>query len=324
MRTLSFLQATVAAQREEMQRDEKVFLMGLDVSWDIMGTATGLLDEFGPERVRDAPIAENGYIGTAMGASMVGMRPIAEIEIAPFLYVAMDQLVSIGAKSKYIYGGQAKLPVTVRLPMMYAVSNAAQHSDRPYPTMMTIPGLKIVVASNALDQYGLLKSAIREDDPVLVFEDITCYGVKNEVPDPEEDFTVPLGKARVAREGSDVTVVALGGPVNHALKAAEELEKDGVSVEVVDLRSVVPLDRETVLESVAKTGRLVVADAAHEMGSVASEVAAIVSQHGFWDLQAPIQRVTTPHTHIPYARSMEFPLYPNPEKIVAAARATLD
>ena len=238
--------------------------------------------------------------------------------IAPFVYVAFDQIVSIIAKSTYLYGGQAKLPITLMAPMLYGRGNAAQHSDRPYPTLMTIPGLKLIAPATPADAKGMLKAAIRDDDPVISFEDGGLWGRRGEVPDG--DHVVPLGVADVKREGDDVTVVALAGAVTHALAAAGELAGEGISAEVVDLRSIVPLDRRTVLTSVAKTGRLVVADPAHEMGSVASEIAAIVAEEGFWDLQGPITRVTTPHTHIPYSADLERPLYPNADRIAAAAR----
>lgn len=328
MRTLSYLDAIVEAQREEMARDDKVFLMGLDVSWNINGTAGNrqglLVDEFGHERVRDAPISEAGYTGAGAGAAMVGMRPIIELEIAPFLYVAMDQLTSIIAKSTYLYGGQTSLPVTIRLPMMYGLANAAQHSDRPISTMATIPGFKIIAPSTPKDMYGLLKTAIRTDDPVLVFEDFSRTAVKGEVPEADDDFTVPLGSADIKREGSDVTVVSIAGSLAPALEAAENLAGEGISVEVLDPRSIFPLDLDAILASVAKTGRLVIVDPSHDFCSVASQISALVAEDAFWDLEAPIRRVVTPHTHIPYNAAMERALYPSTEKIEHAVRSVLD
>ncbi|MGO1543337.1 MAG: alpha-ketoacid dehydrogenase subunit beta [Gulosibacter sp.] len=328
MRKLTYLDAIVEAQREEMVRDDKTFIMGLDVSWNMLGTTGNkdgmLAEQFGQERVRDAPISENGYVGTGAGAAMVGMRPIIEIEIAPFLYVAMDQLTSIIAKSTYLYGGQASLPITIRLPMMYAVANAAQHSDRPYSTMATIPGFKIVAPSTPRDAYGLLKTAIQTNDPVLVFEDFTQAGVKGEVPDAAEDFSIPLGQADIKREGTDVTVVSIAGGIAPALQAAESLAKDGISVEVLDPRSIFPLDLDAILASVAKTGHLVIVDPAHDFGSIASHISALVAEDAFWDLEAPIKRVVTPHTHIPYNSKMEMSLYPNAAKVEQAVRAVLD
>lgn len=322
MHTVTYLDAVVEAQREEMELDDEVFLMGEDVSWGLMGTTRGLADEFGLERVRDTPITEAAFVGAGAGAAMVGMRPIVEILMAPFIYVAFDQIVSIVSKSTYLYGGQASLPLTVRAPVLYGVGNAGQHSDRPWSTLMTIPGLKIALPSNAVDAKGLLKTAIRTNDPVFVFEDANCWSSKGEVPD-DKDFTIPLGVANVLREGTDATIVAIAGGVPHALAAADHLAADGINVEVIDPRTINPLDKQTILDSVHKTGRLVTVDPAHRTGSFASEVAAMVAQEGFWDLQAPVERVTTPHTHIPFAKTMEQPLYPNPDKIVAAVRRTL-
>jgi pyruvate dehydrogenase E1 component beta subunit len=320
MHTVSYLKAVNEALFEEMERDDRVFLMGEDVSWNILGETGGLVEKYGTERVRNTPISEAGFVGAGAGAAMVGMRPVVHMLISPFTYVAFDQIVSIIAKSTYLYGGQARMPITLIAPMIYGGGNAAQHSDRPYATFMTVPGLKLIVPTTPHDAKGMLKAAIREDDPVISFEDATLWSSRGEVPD--EDYVVPLGKAAVRREGSDVTVVAVAGAVPHALRAAEDLAGE-LSVEVIDLRSIVPMDRPTILESVAKTGRLVVADPAHEMGSVASEIAAIVAEDAFWSLQAPIARVTTPHTHIPFSAALERPLYPNAEKIAAAARGLM-
>jgi pyruvate dehydrogenase E1 component beta subunit len=322
MHTVSYLRAVNEALTEEMERDDRVLLMGEDVARNMMGDTGGLLEKFGKERVRNTPISEAGFVGTAAGAAMVGMRPVVHMLIAPFIYVAFDQLVSIIAKSTYLYGGQATLPITLIAPMLYGRGNAAQHSDRPYSTLMSIPGLKLIAPANPNDAKGMLKAAIREDDPVISFEDGTLWSLRSEVPD--EEFVIPLGKADVKREGGDISIVAVAGAVPHALTAAEQLASEGVSAEVIDLRSIVPMDRDAILESVAKTGRLVVADPAHEMGSVASEVSAIVAQEGFWSLRAPIMRVTTPHTHIPFSSGLEQPLYPNADKIVSAARRLME
>jgi pyruvate dehydrogenase E1 component beta subunit len=321
MHTVSYLQAINEALIEEMERDDRVFVMGEDVAWNMMGATGGLVQKFGKERVRNTPISEAGFVGAAAGAAMVGMRPVVDMLIAPFVYVAFDQIVSIIAKSTYLYGGQATLPLTVRAPMLYGSGNAAQHSDRPYATLMTIPGLKLIVPSTPYDVKGMLKAAIRDDDPVFCFEDGTAWSLRSEVPD--DDHVIPLGQADTKCEGDDVTIVALAGAVRHALAAAEQLAADGISAEVIDLRSIVPMDRETILRSVARTGRLVVADPAHEMGSVASEISALVAQDGFHSLRAPVIRVTTPHTHIPYSAALEKPLYPSADKIAAAARRVL-
>jgi pyruvate/2-oxoglutarate/acetoin dehydrogenase E1 component len=321
MHTVTYLEAINEALYEEMERDERVFIMGEDVGWNMLGATGGLKEKFGTERVRNTPISEAGFVGAGAGAAMVGMRPVIDMLIAPFVYVAFDQIVSIIAKSTYLYGGQAKLPITLRAPMIYGAGNAAQHSDRPYATLMSIPGLKLIAPSTPYDAKGMLKTAIRDDDPVISFEDFTLAGLRSEV--PGEEYLIELGKADVKREGTDVTIVAVAGAVPHALAAAEQLAAGGVSAEVIDLRSIVPMDREAILASVEKTGRLVVADPAHEMGSVASEISAVVAQEGFWNLQAPIVRVTTPHTHIPFSAGLERPLYPSAERIVAAAKRVM-
>lgn len=321
MHTVSYLQGVNEALTEEMERDERVFVMGEDVTWNLMGASAGLLDKFGPRRVRDTPISEAGFVGAGAGAAMVGMRPVIDMLSAPFLYVAFDQIVSIIAKSTYLYGGQAKLPITVRAPMMYAGGQAAQHSDRPYATLMTIPGLKIIVPTNPYDVKGLLKAAIRDDDPVIVFEDNQVWRSRCEIPD--DDYVVPLGKGLIKREGLDVTIVAVAGSVPHAVLAAEQLEKDGISAEVIDLRSIVPMDYELIFGSVNKTGRLVVADPAHRMGSVASEIAAVVVQECFSSLRSPILRVTAPHCHVPFSVELERQFYPTALKIENAAKAVM-
>ncbi|MCY3861353.1 MAG: pyruvate dehydrogenase complex E1 component subunit beta [bacterium] len=322
MRTVTYIQAVTEAMTEEMERDESVFIMGEDVAWNMMGDCTGMVEKFGAERVRNTPISEAGFVGAGAGAAMVGMRPIVHMLIAPFMYVAFDQIVSIIAKSTYTYGGQARLPITLRAPMMYGVSNAAQHSDRPYATLMTIPGLKLIAPATPHDAKGMLKAAIRDDNPVITFEDRSLWGQSSEVPD--DNLIVPLGQAAVRREGTDVTVVTVAGAITLGLAAAEQLVSEGISVEVIDLRSIVPMDTDTILESVAKTGRLLIADPAHEMGSVASEISAVVAQHGFWSLQAPIARVTTPHTHMPFSADLEKVLLPSADKIVAEARALME
>jgi pyruvate dehydrogenase E1 component beta subunit len=323
MRDISYLQAVHEAQHEEMQRDERVFIIGEDIESSFFGTTAGFLEEFGPKRVRNTPLSENGFIGAAAGAAMVGARPIVVVTIASFLYVAMDQLVSIVSKATYMYGGQARVPMVVRAAMFYGGNNAAQHSDRPHPIFMNMPGFKIIAPSTPADMKGLLKSAVRDDDPILSFEDGTLWASKGPVPD-DGDLVIPLGEAEVKRQGTDVTVVAIAGTVPLALAAASELAASGVSVEVVDPRTLVPLDTATILSSVEKTGRLVVADPAHRTCSAASEIAAMVAEEGFWSLKAPVQRVTTPASHVPYSPPLEKGMYPTSEKIVQAVRRTLD
>jgi len=323
MARLTFLTALRDAMAEEMRRDERVFVMGEDLRHNLYGSSAGLLDEFGPERVLDVPLAEAGVVGTAIGAAMVGMRPVVDITISPFLYPACDQIVSIAAKSRYIYGGQTSVPIVIRACMFYNGGSAAQHSDRPYAMFMGIPGLKIVVPSDVADAKALLKASIRDDDPVLFFEDFNLWGSAMRLPDDTSDVVLPLGQAAVKREGQDVTLFAVGGAVSLALAAAKLLESEGISVEVIDPRTVKPLDTHTVLESVRKTERFVAVDPAHRTGSLASEIVATVTEQLFGSLKAAPIRVCTPDTHIPFAPNMEKGLYPTTDSIAAAVRQVM-
>ena len=314
----SYIEAIRQAQMEEMQRDPAVFIMGEDIVCNVFGTTTGFVDMFGLERVRDTPISENGFIGAAAGAAMVGMRPIVDATICSFLYPAMDQIMSIIAKSRYIYGGQARLPLVIRSCLFYGNSNAAQHSDRPYSMFMNMPGLKIIAPSDPRDMKGMLKAAIRDDDPVMCFEDSTCWSSKAELPD-DPDFIIPLGQGEVKREGTDVSIIAIAGAVPIALKAAQRLAQHNISAEVIDPRSLVPLDRELILKSARKTGRAITVDPAHQTCSAASEIAATIAEHAFSSLRGPVIRVTTPDTHLPFSPAIEKSLYPSVERIFAAA-----
>ena len=320
-RQITLTQALNEAMRDEMRTDERVFIMGEDIQSGVYGASAGLFQEFGGERVRDCPLSENAFMGAAVGAAAVGMRPIVESSFC-FMWVAMDSLVSQAAKMRYMFGGQVDLPIVYRSAMYYNGSMAAHHSDRSYPIFMHIPGFKVVFPSNAHDGKGLLKTAIRDNDPVVFCEDRTILGARSLV--PEEEYTIPFGVADVKRQGSDVTVVAIGGMVPRALEAAETLEGEGVSVEVVDPRTLVPLDKQTILDSVAKTGRLVTVDMAHKTCSAASEIASMVAMEGFWSLQAPIQRLGAANVHIPFSPALEPLCYPTPETIAQAVRVTLD
>jgi pyruvate dehydrogenase E1 component beta subunit len=319
MAKATYLEAIRLAQKEEMERDDRVFIMGEDIRCNVFGTTTDFVDLFGKERVRDTPISENGFIGAGAGAAIVGMRPIVDATISSFLYPAMDQIVSIVAKSRYIYGGQATVPLVIRSSLFYGNSNAAQHSDRPYSMFMNVPGLKIAVPSTAYDMKGMMKAAIRDDDPVMMFEDSTCWMSKDELPD-DPDFVIPLGKGDIKREGRDISVIAIGGGVHVAMKAAKTLAEEGIEIEIVDPRSLVPLDRELILSSVRKTGRAITVDAAHQSCSAASEISATIAEEAFDALTGPVLRVTTPDTHVPFSPDIEKPLYPTPDRIVRAAR----
>ncbi len=318
MRELTFLQAVAEAQMEEMERDERVFLMGEDVSGNVYGSSGGLLERFGAQRVLDTPICESGFTGVAIGAAMVGMRPIVDYTIASFMYLATDQLVSMAAKSSYMYGGQTHIPAVFRAAMFYNGGIAAQHSDRNYSMFMNVPGLKVVVPSSPYDAKGLLKTAIRDDDPVLVFEDGNLWGARGDV--PQVDYTLPFGQANRCREGGDITIVAIAARVGEAIRAADRLAQEGISAEVIDPRTLVPLDTETILQSIAKTGRLLVVDQGHRTCGAASEIVARVAELGFWDLQAPIMRLTAPDMQIPFSPALEQGFYPQVEQIVVAAR----
>ncbi len=321
MKETYFTDAINEATKEEMRRDPTVFIMGQDIRSAVYGATGGLLQEFGPDRVLNTPLSEAGFMGAAVGAAAVGMRPIVET-MACFTYVGMDQLVSQAAKMRYMFGGQVQLPIVYRCLMFYGGSLAAHHSDRNYPIFMNIPGFKVAVPSNAADAKGMLKTAIRDNDPVMFFEDRNILATKGPVPE-DEDFLVPFGVADVRREGTDVTVVAIAGSVPIAMDAADELEQEGVSAEVINPRTLVPLDKQTILESVAKTGRLVIADPAHKTCSAAAEISSVVAEEGFWSLQAPIKRVTAPNVHIPFSPALEPLCYPTKEKIVDAVRETL-
>ena len=316
MPQITFDEALNQAIKEEMRRDESVFIMGESIRGGIYGVTGGLSTEFG-DRVVDTPLSENGFMGAAVGAAAVGMRPIVQ-SLSSFMWVAMDQLVSQAAKMRYMFGGQVDLPIVYRCGMTYGNNIAAHHTDRPYPMFMNMPGLKIVLPTGPADAKGLLKTAIRGNDPVMFFEDNNLSGMRAEV--PEEEYTIPFGVAEVKREGSDVTVVALAGMLRRALAVAETLEDEGISVEVVDPRTIVPLDKDTILKSVEKTGRMVVVDPAHKSCSVASEIAAMVAQEGFWTLQAPIQRVASLDCHFPFSPALVFP---NEEKITDAIYAAV-
>jgi acetoin:2,6-dichlorophenolindophenol oxidoreductase subunit beta len=316
---ISYIDAIVKAQIEEMHRDERVFLMGEDLA--IYGDGK-VLQEFGGLRVWSTPISETSFTGMAVGAAMTGMRPVVSLSIASFMYLASDQIINQAAKLRYMTGGHMKVPAVFRCSMYYNASIAAQHSDRPYPMFMNAPGLKIIAPTTPSDMKGLLKAAIRDDDPVVVFEDATLWTGKEDV-STDPDFLVPIGKADVKHAGSDVTIVAIAGCMKPAMAAAKALKGQGISVEVVDPRTLVPLDKDTIIKSVAKTGRLVVVDNANRTCNAAAEIAAMVAEEAFESLKKPIQRVSTPDVHIPFAPALEKPLYATQDSIIAAVKKIL-
>lgn len=318
-REMLFREAIGQAMREEMRRDPTVFLMGEDVgpSGGIFKCCEGLFDEFGPQRVLDTPIAEAGYIGLSVGAAMTDMRPIAELMFGDFSLLAMDQIVNQAAKIRYMTGGQCKVPMTIRLSMGAGRSSAAQHSQSLQAIFAHIPGLKVVLPSTPRDAKGLLKSAIRDDNPVLFFEDKMMYNDKGLVPD-EDDFLIPLGQADIKRSGSDVTLVATSSMVSLALEAAERLASHEISTEVVDPRTLMPLDEDTILDSVRKTGYAIVIDEAPQSYGATAEIAARIGEKAFDYLDAPVLRIGAADLPIPFSPPLELPTIPDVDRVVDA------
>ena len=304
-RKITFSEALGEAMAEEMGRDSSVFLMGEDVGrfGGVFGVSAGLYEEFGESRVRDTPISEQAIVGAGLGAALVGMRPIVEIMFADFATVAMDQIVNQAAKARYMSGGKARVPLTMRIVNGAPGSAAAQHSQSPESWFMNVPGLKIAVPATPYDAKGLLKTAIRGEDPVLFFEHKMLYAVPGEV--PEEDYTVPFGQAAVRREGTAATVIAIGGVLPKALEAAERLADRSISIEVIDPRTLVPFDAATVLESVKKTNRVVIVHEAHRRAGPGAEIAAVLAEEAIGYLDAPIVRVATKNVPFPYDPDLE-------------------
>jgi len=320
---LSYREAVRDALATAMRKDDDVFIMGEDIAemGGSMGVTQGLLDEFGPERIRNTPISEIGIVGTGIGAAMQGMRPVVEIMYEDFLTLSAEQIVNQAAKHRYMSGGQLKVPLTIRTQGGAGWSPGAQHAQQLESWFIHIPGLKVVFASTPTDVRGLLYSAIYEDNPVVFFEHRTLYGLKEEVPDELEP--IPLGQARVMREGEHVTVVATGRLVHEALDAANQLEEEGVSVEVVDPRTLQPLDEEAIVESVKKTNRCVVAHEAVTRMGFGAEVAAVVQHQGFDWLDAPVERVGATFTPIPFAPVMEEFVVPHADDVLEAINKTV-
>lgn len=316
---MTYLEAVVQAQIEELERDERVIMMGEDIS--VYGGGK-LVQRFDSKRIWSMPISETSFTGVGIGAAITGLRPIVDLTIASFMYLASDPIINQAAKLRYMTGGQVKVPIVFRCSMYYGKAIAAQHSDRPYPMFMNIPGLKIVSPSSPADIKGLLKSAIRDDDPVMIFEDTKLWPTKGAVP-TDPDYLVPIGKADIKREGSDVTLVAIAGSMRVAQEAAQELSKEGISVELIDPRTLKPLDSETIIRSLAKTGRLVLVENAHRMCGATSEIAAIVAEEAFEYLKKPIQRLTAPDVHVPFSPVLEEKIFPTKDAVIAAVKKIL-
>jgi acetoin:2,6-dichlorophenolindophenol oxidoreductase subunit beta len=334
-RELSYGEALNEAMRIAMRQDPRIVLMGEDVAgganvdhliqdeaWGgVLGVTKGLVLEFGRSRVLDTPITEAGFIGAAVGAAATGLRPIAELMFVDFFGCCMDQIFDQGAKLRYMFGGKARCPLVIRTMIGAGLGAAGQHSGCHYSVFTHMPGIKTVVPSTPADAKGLLLSAIRDDDLVVFFENKLLYGLKGEV--PEGDEGIPLGKADIKRQGSDVTIVAISRMVHQALAAAEELAAEGIEAEIVDPRTLSPLDEETILSSVARTHHLVVVDEDNPRCSAATDIAALVADQGFDTLDAPIKLITAPHTPVPFSPPMEQFYIPGPERIVDTVRSIL-
>ena len=335
MPVISFRDALNQAMHEEMERDPTVIILGEDVAGGAGGTAgdieaaggifgvsAGLMTKFGRERVIDTPISESAIIGAGAGAALAGMRPIAELMFADFVGVCMDQIYNQAAKFRYMFGGKSKCPLVIRTSTGAGMNMGAQHSQTIYPFLTAVPGLKVVVPSNAYDAKGLLKAAIRDDDPVVFFEHKALYPRKMEV--PEEEYLIPIGEAAMPREGDDATVIAMGRMVIFAEKVIDKLAEEGITCDLIDPRTLSPLDEEMIFESLEHTGRLVVVDESPPRCSVASDIAGIVASKAFDKLKAPIKLVTAPHTPVPFAKELERAYIPGPDKIEAAIREVIN
>lgn len=332
-RKIMFKDAINEAICLEMARDESVILLGLDVAgaagtdqerdaWGgVLGVTKGIYPKF-PDRVIDTPISESAYIGAAVGASACGMRAIGELMFSDFLGVCFDQLYNQAAKFRYMFGGKAVTPVTIRTMIGAGFSAAAQHSQSPYSMFAHVPGLKSIIPSNPYDAKGLLASCIQDDDPCIFFEHKALYTMKGEV--PEEHYTIPLGKANVIQEGKDVTIVALARMVQVATQAAKALAKEGIECTIIDPRTISPLDKDTIFSSVEKTGRLVVVDEDNDRCGFATDIVGMVAQDLFRSLKAAPQMVTPPFVPVPFAANLEAEYIPNAAKVQAAVRKTLE
>ena len=318
MREITYREAIIEAMREEMRRDGYLFLIGEDVGpyGGEHGLSKGLWQEFGDLRVKDAPISEAAIVGCALGAAITGCRAIAEIPFCDFIGISMDQIFNQAAKLKYMYGGRAKVSLVIRTSIGGYISAAAQHSQCLEAWFNHIPGLKIVMPSTPFDAKGLLKSAIRDNNPVMVFEHKKLFNSIGEV--PEEDYTIPLGKADIKRKGKDLTIIATSYMVHLSLKAAEKLSDEGIEVEVIDPRTLVPLDEELILNSVKKTGKAIVVNESWKRNGVGAEIASIISEKAFDWLDGPVQRIAAENVPIPFSPILENFVLPSEEKIIKA------
>jgi acetoin:2,6-dichlorophenolindophenol oxidoreductase subunit beta len=325
MRELTFAQAIREALDEELAHDSRIVIMGEDVgAWGgVFRTTEGLFQKYGPERLIDTPLSEEGFVGLAVGAAMTGMHPVAEIMFGDFITLVMDQIVNQAAKMRYMTGGQVQVPLTIRATMGGGRSSGAQHSQSWHSWFAHVPGVKVVVPSTPYDAKGLLKTALREPNPVIFFEDKVMYA-KVKGPVPEEEYTLPFGQADIKRAGTDVTLIALSRMVHPALAAAEKLAQEGISAEVVDPRTLTPLDEATLIASVAKTGGAVIVDEGYNRFGATAELAAVVAHGAFDYLDAPVERVGAMDVPIPFSPALEFATIPDEPKIIAAVHRILE
>jgi len=337
IRKVSYIQAINEALRQEMERDETVFVMGEDIaggagredqgiidSWGgPMRLTKGLIGQFGKERVRDTPISEAGFIGAGVGAAATGLRPVVELMYVSFFGVCADQITNNAAKMHYMFGGKIKLPLTIMTGMGAGLNTAAQHSETLYSIFTHFPGLKCAVPSDAYTGKGIMTTSIRDDDPVIIFQNRQLMGLPASVHVPEEPYTLPIGKARITREGTDVTLVGIGYTSYINNQAADALAAEGISAEVVDLLWTSPMDEETILDSVQKTRKIVIVDEDYPRCSIASDISALVAEQAFDDLDAPPKRVNPPHTSVPYSRPLEALYVPTVERVVGAVREVM-
>jgi pyruvate/2-oxoglutarate/acetoin dehydrogenase E1 component len=324
LRKISMRAAIIEALSEEMERDEKTVLFGEDVAkfGGVNGLTRGLYDKFGSKRVFDTPIAETTIVGAALGMAITGLRPIPELQFADFVGIAFDEVFNKLGKWRYMHGGQMEVPVTLRLPMGIAGGSGPEHSQSPQALFMHAPGIHIVIPSTPYEAKGLLKTSIRENNPVLFFEHKALYGMKGEV--PEEEYLIPLGKADVKREGTDVTIIATALQVHTALDAAKSLANEGIEVEVIDPRTLAPLDMETILDSVRKTGRVLIVHEEPKTGGSGAEIAAQISEEALFDLQAPIKRIGSPDFPIAQSIYLEQFYRPSETQIIESIKELLE
>jgi pyruvate dehydrogenase E1 component beta subunit len=325
MRTITYRDALREAIREEMRRDERVYILGEDIAGygGTYSVTKGLIEEFGDKRVKDTPLAEEVIIGTAIGSALGGLRPIAELMTANFSLLASDQIINSAAKFHYMFGGQPRIPLVIRMPGGGGAQRGAQHSQMLETMYAHIPGLKVVMPATPYDAKGMLKAAVRDDDPVLVVEHELLYSVKGEVPDENEEYTVPLNRGIIRREGKDITIVTFSRMVHICAQAAEDLAKEGIDAEVIDLRSIRPLDLDLVLDSVRKTNRVVVAEEGWKYYGTGQGISALIYEHAFDYLDAPVGLVTGKDVPMPYSKVLERAALPTKAEVVAAAKAIM-